>query len=78
MKGTDMTECIEEILKTGSVLRERNPLIEHLPERPIRREPPVMPAMREWLWLVGMPSAHAATPQTIIATMAAARAIRAA
>ena len=22
-----MTECIEEILKTGSVLRERNPLI---------------------------------------------------
>ena len=27
MKGTDMTECIEEILKTGSVLRERNPLI---------------------------------------------------
>ncbi len=27
--------------------RERNPLIEYLPERPIRREPPVMPAMKE-------------------------------
>ena len=39
---------------------------------------PVMPAMSEWLWLVGMPSAHAATPQTMMATIAAAKATRAA
>ena len=39
---------------------------------------PVIPAIREWLWLVGMPKAQAATPQTMMATMAAARATSAA
>ena len=39
---------------------------------------PVIPAISEWLWLVGIPSAHAATPHTMIATIAAARATSAA
>ena len=39
---------------------------------------PVMPAMREWLWLVGMPKAQATTPHTMMATMAAASATSAA
>ena len=39
---------------------------------------PVMPAMREWLWLVGMPKYQATTPQTMMATIAAASATSAA
>ena len=39
---------------------------------------PVMPAMSEWLCDVGMPKYHAATPQTIMATIAAASATSAA
>ena len=39
---------------------------------------PVIPAIREWLWLVGMPIAHAAAPQTMMAAIAAARAMSAA
>ena len=39
---------------------------------------PVMPAMSEWLCDVGMPKYQAATPQTMMATMAAASATRAA
>ena len=39
---------------------------------------PVRPAMSEWLWLVGRPNAHAATPHTMIATIAAMSAMMAA
>ena len=39
--GNQMVD-LDESLQVKSP-RERNPLIEHLPERPIRREPPVMP-----------------------------------
>ncbi len=39
---------------------------------------PVMPAMSEWLCDVGMPKYHAATPHTMMATMAAASAMSAA
>ena len=39
---------------------------------------PVRPAIREWLCDVGMPKNHAAAPQTMMATMAAASAARAA
>ena len=39
---------------------------------------PVMPAMSEWLCDVGMPKYHAATPHTMMATMAAASATSAA
>ena len=36
---------------------------------------PVRPAISEWLWLVGMPKYQATVPHTMMATMAAMRAM---
>ncbi len=38
---------------------------------------PVRPAMSEWDWEVGMPNHQAAAPHTMMATMAAIRAVSA-